>query len=632
MLIDKEKIQKAKEKLGDRNADIIAELLNIDKWDEKNKRGCCPFHSEDTPSFIFNPKTLKFHCFGCAVNTDILDAYIHTGKTYMEAVQALFEEAGVKYSFSELGIKTKREYRYPHEEPINDKSRVYAYLGKRGISREVIDAADVREDANGNCVFNFYDTNGVLTLVKYRPSRKIDKSKGEIKCWCQKDSDTAPLLFRMDKVNPAEPLVITEGEIDCLAVMEAGWRNVVSCPLGSQNMHWIEENFEWLEQFESIIICSDNDEAGIKMRKDAIARLGTWRCKYVQIPELYTDEEGKPHRMKDANEVLYYMGGQALYNLILNADDPGVPSVTNISEIGDIDIDDIDGVETGIYELDKEIMRLFNGTLTVISGTPGAGKTSFLSQLVCQSLDQGIVPMMFSREMPGFLQKSWIQSVMAGPANVREYENRQGGRYYKVTPEAKSAIDKFYDKKWFLYRDDYSNKFDDVIVAMTDCLRKYGARLIILDNLMCLDMSSDAESELQKQTEAITRLIEFAMRYQAAVILVAHPRKLAAGTEVGIYDVAGSSNIANLAHRTFGLRRIDQEKEQSSYSVALTIIKDRLLGKSNKKINMHYDPPSRRFYTNPAEYNHQYAWESHIRRDPLPYPHTEENEIYGDPI
>lgn len=862
-----------------------------------------------------------------------------TGMSYIESVQALFDLVGMKYPFSEIGVPTKHDYRYPHEEPINDKKKVYEYLGRRGISPQTVDYADVREDAAGNIVFNYYDTNNVLTMVKYRPSHKIDKSKGEPKNWCQKDSDTSPLLFNMNKVNPSEPLVITEGECmkgdsevltptgwvrldeysgqkvlqitedlrgefvtpiayvkheydgamycqngravsyevtenhnvvyvdhrgrikkvkasdvpksiglgyipcttsvdgpgipltdeqialylaisadctidikkttrhsrfavrkdrkyqrmkylleacgveyfdsierkshgkkyhylgfktpdyvtskllpaewiylatnkqrkfiieemvhwdgnkvktrnqyeysskeihnaeiiqtiahtcgytssiirrqndfgkwykvsvllkkrgfshqdgfkteqyngmvycvtvptgmimvrqnehifitgncDTLAVLEAGYGNVVSVPLGSQNMHWIEENFDWLEQFQSIIICSDNDEPGVKMRKEAIARLGSWRCKYVEIPQTYTDDKGVIHVVKDANEVLYYMGKKALIDLILNASDAGVPTVSNVSEIDDVDLDEIDGVETGIAELDRQIMRLFYGTLTVVSGRPGSGKTSFLSQLVCQSLDQNIVPLMYSRELPGFLQKSWIYSVMAGPANAVAYESRSGGTYYKITPESRDLITKYYDKKWFLYRDDASNKLDDILKTMESCLRRYSARLIILDNLMTIDVQGDAESELQKQTECVTKLIEFAIKWQAAIVLVCHPRKLESGSDVGIYDIAGTSNIINLAHRTFSLRRIDKDNEHSDYDVVLTLIKDRLYGNANKKIYMYYDPASRRFYSNPEEYNHQYAWEAGVQRPMLPYPHADQNEVYGDPI
>ena len=82
---------------------------------------------------------------------------MHTGLTYLEALQKLFEEAKMVVSFGEKGVKTKHQYRYPKEEPINEKENVYSYLAKRCISKQTIDTLDVREDANGNIVFNYYD-------------------------------------------------------------------------------------------------------------------------------------------------------------------------------------------------------------------------------------------------------------------------------------------------------------------------------------------------------------------------------------------------------------------------------------------------------------------------------------------
>lgn len=60
MLIEKTDIEKAKEKLGDDNAFIIAELLELDGFDEKNLKSCCPYHNEDTASFIYNKKIIVF--------------------------------------------------------------------------------------------------------------------------------------------------------------------------------------------------------------------------------------------------------------------------------------------------------------------------------------------------------------------------------------------------------------------------------------------------------------------------------------------------------------------------------------------------------------------------------------------
>ena len=941
MLINKEKIAKAKQKIGiEKTWEIAKENLHLEKADDRNFKACCPFHNEDTPSFILNPKTMSFKCFGCGKSVDLIDIFVHSGDTYMRAVQKLFELADIKYSFGELGLKKERAYRYPHPESEDEnKEQVYAYLEKRGISRETVDKADVTQDTEGNVVFNYFDENDVLCMCKYRPSRKIDKSKGDIKTWCQKDADTMPLLFHMNKINPELPLVISEGECfptgtevfteagwvkfedydnqkvlqisedngvlsgefvtpiayvhkkydgnlqtyrvggnytsrttenhnivyfdkngilrkraacelkkgidaghiptvvqldgagipltddqialylavsadctidikkhtrhcrfsvkkdrkyermlnilkrldipffknenvgegykyigfrtpdwivsktlpmswatdatlrqreyilnemvfwdgnsvtnrnqteyssviyenallmqtlahtsgrmstimkrrnaygecykvsilhgkkwvcaernfgvkehycgnvycvtthtgmvlvrqeghitvsgncDTLSLIESGWNNVVSVPFGAGNTAWIEHNFDWLEQFNSIIICSDNDEAGVKMRKEVIPRLGSWRTKYIDIPKTIINRKtGHEVPIKDMNEVLYYAGKEAVLDLIEHAEDPGVPSIVNVSEIQDVDLDEMDGIVTGIKELDSEIMKLFYGTLTIVSGLPGAGKTSFLSQIACQSLEQNKPVWMFSREMPSWMEKNWLNYIMAGGHHINVFENDSGAKYYKIDPSVKDKINAYYDKRWFLYRDDWSNALDDLLSSMEDSVRKYGVKLLILDNLMTINIGSNENNDLQKQTDCVNKLIKFAMKYSVAVVLVAHPRKLQSGADIGIQDISGSANLTNLAHRTIGLRRIDKDKEKSNHDVVLTLIKDRMRGRSGKKINLYYDIPSRRFYTNESEYEYKYGWDSGTYA-PLPYPHAEEHEVYGE--
>ena len=72
MIVSKEEIQKAKEKLGIKNAEWIAEILEIEQFDERNLKGLCPFHNEDTPSFIYDKKRYQDHCFGaCGRSYDI---------------------------------------------------------------------------------------------------------------------------------------------------------------------------------------------------------------------------------------------------------------------------------------------------------------------------------------------------------------------------------------------------------------------------------------------------------------------------------------------------------------------------------------------------------------------------------
>lgn len=119
MQIDREAILQAKEKLGDRNAQIIVEELGITDFDEKNMKCCCPFHQEDHASFIYNKKAFNFRCFGsCGRSYDILDVFMYKGATYAEACKKLFELAEMPYSFGELGVKPNDIIDIPMRFPV----------------------------------------------------------------------------------------------------------------------------------------------------------------------------------------------------------------------------------------------------------------------------------------------------------------------------------------------------------------------------------------------------------------------------------------------------------------------------------------------------------------------------------
>nr|DAE83815.1 MAG TPA: DNA directed DNA polymerase [Bacteriophage sp.]DAJ72774.1 MAG TPA: DNA directed DNA polymerase [Caudoviricetes sp.] len=626
MLIEKTDIEKAKDKLGDNNAFLMAELLELENFDEKNLKSCCPYHSEDTASFIYNKKNKTFHCFGCNKTVDIIDVLMEKGNTFLEAVKHLFEEANIEYSFGEKDVKTRRNYRYPHEEPINGKEHVIDYWGKRGISKNVIDYLDIREDAHGNGVFNFYDTNDVLTMVKYRPAKTIEKHSGQSKTWCQKDSDTSSLLFNMNRVNTSKPLLITEGETDCASAVEAGYINTVSVPLGAGNLHWIEENWEWLNNFDSIVIWSDNDEPGIKMRKECIYRLGTWRTKYISTPEFFKKDNGKEVPLKDINDCLQVGGKDFVMNLISEAKDVPVKSVVDYSEIEELDVSQMDGVKTGIKPLDDELVKLFYGTLTILSGRPGSGKTSLIDQAIAETIDGGNPVFLYSKELPERLSANWFNTIIAGRRNMVEKQSNNGKKYYVVPFAIQKKMQSFYNKKLFIYKDDESNDFESVLKSAEECVRKFGCKLIVLDNLMMIDLKCDESDKNTAQTNFINLLIKFAVKFNVAVVLIAHPRKTQdSNSDIEMYDIAGSSNIINLAMRSIGLRRVSKKEKADTkckwknYDVVLTVMKDRMFGKSDVQVGLWYDLVSRRFYTNYLEYDKQFAWDNNVYTDKLPY-------------
>lgn len=625
MLIERDTIKKAKEKLGNRNAELIAEILELPDFDTKNLKSCCPYHSEKTPSFIYNPKNQSFHCFGCSKTVDLIDVQMEKGKSFLDSTKLLFEQAGVDYSFGEQSVKTRRNYKYPHEEPNDEKDEVIEYLSKRRISKNVIDYLDIRQDRKGNCVFNYYDTNDVLSLVKYRPSKKVEKGSKQSKTWCQKDSDTTPLLFNMNRVNTSKPLLITEGEIDTASAIEAGYLNTVSVPFGAGNYTWIEENWDWLNQFDTIIIWSDNDETGLKMRKECLYRLGTWRTKFISTPEYY-EKNGKRIPTKDINECLYLGGKEYVMQLISDAKDVPVTSVVDYSELEELDISQMDGVKTGIKPVDNELLKLFYGTLTVLSGRPGSGKTSIIDQTIAQTIDKDKSVFLFSKEMPERMSANWFNIILAGRRNMVEKVSKEGKKFSVVPYDIQKKMQKFYEKKLFIYRDDEPNDVDSVMRSAEQSVRKYGCKLVVLDNLMMIDLNCSESDKNTAQTNLMNRLIKFAAKFNVAVVLIAHPKKTQdMNSDIEMYDISGTSNIINLAMRSIGLRRVSQKEKENQksrwkdYDVVLTVMKDRLLGKTDFQVGLWYDLVSRRFYTDYEEYDTQYKWDQNEYSSKLPY-------------
>lgn len=648
-MVDKSLIEQAKNKIGDATADIIADIFKLEKYDSKNKKGCCPFHNENTPSFIYSPKTRKYHCFGsCNKSVDIVDAFMEGNNlTFNQAVAKVFELANMEVPMGEVGVKTEPSYKYPTEVVCTDKSQVYEYWAKRKISKATIDYCDVRQDEHGNTVFNYYDTNDVLCLVKYRPSRKIDKSKGDLKAWCQKDADTMPLLWNMNRINTTQPLLLIEGEGDCMSAIEAGYLNTVSVCFGAGNYTWIEKNFDWLEQFDTIIICSDNDEAGEKMRKECVYRLGSWRCKVVNVPK-YVERDGKKIRIKDLNEVLYYMGKDKVMEIITQASDMPVESVVDYSDISSVDLDAIDGIKTGFKDIDRKLMKIFFGTFNILTGVNGSGKSSFLSQLVCQTVEQGHSVWYYSGELPNFQCRGWLDYIFAGQRNIIQ-KNVGDTDFWKVTNEARKAMNNAYKERMFIYKDGKSHKVPDLLESMVECIRKFGVKLIVVDNLTSVNLECNENNKYNKQEEFVVQLIDLAKKYNVAVILVVHPHKIETMRRLTKMDVQGISAIIDLAHRIISLYRVTDEDKKGipkkngdgwykppiKSDVMVDILKDRMLGFEGSSVGLFYDRPSRRFFTSEFDLDYQYSWDKKEKKGGLPFypkqlmPDTAEQEVFG---
>lgn len=606
----KKLVQEAKEKLGKEAIEIIAKDLNLTEIQAGKSKNICPWHDDVNASL--NAYDTNFYCFGCNKNYDIIDHFMEYEQlSFPEAAQKLFDLVGIKYTFHYLNKKDKKDYKYPYYDKSENRSDVESYLAKRKISEKTLDYCDVQQSKDGkNIVFNYKDENNVLTTVKYRPAKKI--KDGETKCWFQQGSDNRLILYNMNMVDPTKPLAICEGEGDCLSLIECGFTNSVSVPNGAGNFKWIEENFDWLEQFDKIIVWADSDDAGLKMRREACSRLGSWRTFYVEIPEelrFHTDPEtGNTWEIKDVNEVLFWYGKDQVRELIENAQETPIVGVDNLAQVDDFDIAKAEGLIPRLKSLKDIVYKFIFGSVVLVTGYPGAGKSTFISQtFLCDSIDSHYNTFLFSGELKSSVVKSWFEWTLAGPEHTYLKDNF----FHVVDKESEKIMRKWYDNKIWVYNE-IDNNVDKVLDRAIATTRKYGVKVWILDNLMTLDIGAEDYNVNQQQKNFIVKLNQLAIQYNVLAVLVAHPRKFAKGESMEVQDVAGSSDLGNLVQYMVGLRRLkdgEKKKENVEFDQEISVMKNRYTGKLDKA-GIFFDYGSYRFYNDyESELYYRYKWD-----------------------
>jgi twinkle protein len=457
--------------------------------------------------------------------------------------------------------------------------KIYEYFEKRKISRATVDAFKIKSDENGMIVFPFYE-NGINVFEKFRRPWKPNENEKKMKEW--RFPGAKPVLFGMDMCVFSQPLTITEGEIDCMSLYEAGIQNVVSVPSGCDDMSWVEHCWDWLEKFKTIILFGDNDEPGRKMVQTLAKRLDESRCRIV---EDYPDSP-RGGQCKDANEILLLLGPFELLDMIENAKEIPVKGLIDLSTVVPIDPTTVPRIKTNIPKLDSLTGGLLEGGVSVIVGKAGSGKSCLANGIILNAVEQGFTVCLYTGEFTVARAQYWLNLQAAGSDYLTLKYDPVKDKKIPVVPYAvEQRILDWYKGKLFIYNNDEifeSDQADAVLGVFTSAVRRYGAKLLVIDNLMCV--TSDKEDETAAQRIFANKLKNFARKYEVAVLLVAHARKTKAGEKLNADDLSGSSATNNLADMTLSVE-----------PGTITILKNREEG-TRQTIEFCYCPDSKRVY------------------------------------
>ena len=453
-----------------------------------------------------------------------------------------------------------------------------------------MDAFRIASDEKGNIVFPFYQSDE-LVFVKFRKPFKLKPEDKGPKEW--REANTKAILFGMDECSFSRPLIITEGQLDAMALYEAGIRNVVSVPSGCEDTSWIENCWDWLERFKTIILFGDSDDPGRKMVAQVARRLDETRC---MIVEDYPERPGGT--CKDANEVLYFCGDLALVAMVENAREIPVKGLINLGSVIPVALDSIPNIRTQIPKLDWALRGLREGGVTIWTGKAGHGKSTLSGLFVLQAVEQGKTACVYSGELSKEEFQEWINLQCAGSEYIGLKADKDGNPIPCVPYPVQQRIIQYYDKKIFLFDNEeiFEDETEDkaILRLFKVAARKNGCKLFVVDNLMMALAESD--EEFRDQKKFVNAMKKFARKFGVHVMIVAHPRKTKTGEHLGGEDVGGNSAVNNLADATMVMERPN-----------IRIVKNRVTGFLGV-IECAYCPDSRRIFQADVGDCNKFSW------------------------
>ena len=458
-----------------------------------------------------------------------------------------------------------------------------AFFTKRGISKEVVErnritTGSVYMPQVGDWVnairFPFY-RGGEVINVKYRDKKKNFRMEAQAE----------RIFYGLEDVNPTMTIIV-EGEMDKLAVEQAGMTYCISVPDGapapttkdySSKFEFLENCKAQLEGVECFALAVDSDEAGKKLEEELLHRLGRDKCVLVKWPE----------GCKDANDVLLTHGAQAVMDCIYNAEPPPVPGIVKVYDIMErlehlYDNGLAPGVTVGWRGL-QDLYRVSLGEWTLVTGIPGHGKSEFLDAMLVNLAN--LYDWAFAIYSP---ENHPLEQHIAKILEKRVGKPFRGADVFRMDrDELRTGAAWMNCHFQFLKPDEGNLSLDGILELAKSAIYRDGIKGLIIDPWNELEHERPPNlTETEYISKCLTRLRQFARGNQIHIWVVAHPTKLQKDKNniypvPTAYDVSGSAHWNNKADNVISIWR-DRGKEGSPVQVYIQKIRF----KKNGRIGM----------------------------------------------
>lgn len=560
---------------------FLIDVFNIYKLEEGKTSGTCPICSPDR-----KPQNEKAKCASYDWDRGIGTCH-NCSKTFQ------------LHTYKRKGASEKVYVRPEVIAVTPPSSKVVEWFGSRGISEQTLLEVGVTEGKEfmpqtgktENAIhFNYYMGDQLIN-IKYRDGHKHFKLyKGAEK-----------VFYNINSIVGFEYCIIVEGEMDVLALHEAGITNAISVPngatLGTNNLEYLDNCIDYFEDKSKIIIAVDSDPAGQALQTELVRRLGSETCYIATFDDC-----------KDANEYLVKYGKKALSQRIARAKPVPLENVTTFKDIEDEVTDFVrngfkPGFQVGLDNFDS-IFSTYTGQFITVTGIPSSGKSDFVDQMVI-----------------GYNEKYGWKTAYASPENTPTYLHAH--KLMRKTWQGMPRVEDIKTDRWNQVADHVNDNyfFIDMERYTLDSVLKKGAELVKRKGIKCLvidpfnkvrDMNAESADVNAYTLEYLTKIEIFAKKYDVLVMIVAHPTKMykdAKGNieEPTMYNIKGGGEWYDASYHGLLVHRNYEDK---IVKVKVLKCKFQNLGENGAECHFKWDPSSGCFIPHIPEMNNdKMPWE-----------------------
>lgn len=454
----------------------------------------------------------------------------------------------------ERRVYRRPDYRVPLPEQWGLPPFVIQFFERRGIGPKTLKDNHIghgrvwmpKADAEVDAILFPFTRRGEVVNIKYRAKSKDFRQ----------EKDAEKVFYGLDHVTGPEAIIV-EGEMDKLALWEAGVPNVLSVPDGAPNEVKAEVSaddakFEYLRNCETelapltkIVLAVDADRNGKNLEEELARRLGRERCWRVTWPD----------GCKDANDVLLAHGPDALARTIRDAQPYPVKGIYRASDFQDEILAYYDhggsrGASTGWRNVD-ELYTVRPGELCVVTASPGSGKSEWIDAVMMNlATAHGWRFGLCSFENP----KAVHAHKLASKFYRMPYRPGPAPHITRAEMERFTAPGGWLSRHfvWMAAEDD-ATTFDWILEKARAMVLRDGIKGLVIDPYNEIEHQRDKnQTETEYVSSILSKAKRFAQNHGVHVWFVAHPAKLKREADGAIpvpslYDISGSANWVNKA-------------------------------------------------------------------------------------